>query len=1354
MNRPIRGETKPVVQKILGYLNFSSGLRDTGFLEALSDLYALLAQTHSENTWKQVPVTLAAELAVLNQTSGSFKDVGQATRVLSVVYDKLLPAYREFHRDLLFHQTDDFLFSPFFIGHAFEVVLSQELPWPEDNVFLEQVIRTLNDYIGYRPVPVLEGRDKNEADPHEWVAPIPLYIEGAGVAFGRYQLLIEKCLEILQMTDPAILRDACFDPAHMRELVIDPRAYDFDHPVNRRPNHHFGMWDSHTIDENGYFRRFVVHSLTLDGILQRLESAYTGESEVSHVPYEELLYEAGAILAGTMLMGAGISGDHTHTFDSNMTLMTLMPHIASYRDRFYESLMTRIPETMHPRMEQERKRLHQPFGGARQSLNKQLAKQRADQLQRFHLARTLARMGYFEAANRQADIIAVVSARILCKMDCYITEGHLLIDQEKPEQAGEVLPKIENLLHRGVACGAIADPWTILGFGAQFSLFPAVDNTVHDHRIDDLINLLNDIFDLACRLQKEAAASGLENLQTEVSNQLAQLAGWWDQFGSMDVSGVEGFSGQAVWESSNMVANALAAWHKAGTAAGDIQFWSRHVERFESPKAYVMLGEALLDQRDLVAAMALMMHWLNQSDRIPLTEGDFSFHSLIMRWIELVWKQEPKKVSVDASQKLSAPLEPAKRWEMTKKLFDFLEANAGEYWNIPVFEIEADGNMAGHDAGPSSEEGHRGIDDTYSAAYENVTYHDTAEDGVDEDIAEGNGFEGSSRFNDDDDFELFKETDRISDRLAFLITMSKLWRYSATKSPRITGGAGGNEAECETLIEWLKQAAGFQRGLEKLLASVTSYEVPPPKGTQDSLMEYDKHRGTKEILLDRIVWTIVEVLDSICTIFSVLGTEVPAEMLNMLRGWQKTVLPVFSAAYRGEVKTVKKLWPEMMTELLNETLLYVPTSRGGSPMNIVAVRFLQQTIIRLFEYGPRLGLIAETVELLHTVEQMEQLHPLKQGAITEYDRLFEKATRAIARCVSESSKKWRVKKEEPTPTVSHALADYMEQIIEILLAGWLSHSKQIRISPVESIADKRVWEGMKGFIQKYGHDIFTQNFMAFGNLRAVLHQGTKNYLQSLIQIYKEEGELETAQILIEDLISSTITMDEAVYNLDVIFESIAENYSEYIDYNSTTIHSDRGERLYMLLDMLRVLTGYERISWNLKPVYWVHDEMIRAQRQDAAEIWERAVAKRSIQAAEEHLKHYMRLSEKYGMWLPSVHERLQERFVRPLQIDRMCGIVPEAVREARDGTSPKKAFLKLEEQIELFAREPMGVGYEVPMWLSSLQDEVLTTRLDESEESKTEDVYNLPPLIPQIRLSRAELNRQIKHCVNNPGLTL
>ena len=50
------------------------------------------------------------------------------------------------------------------------------------------------------------------------------------------------------------------------ELALDPRAYDFDHPVNKRPNYHFGQWDPHAIDPRGFYHRFVVQQVTLDAL--------------------------------------------------------------------------------------------------------------------------------------------------------------------------------------------------------------------------------------------------------------------------------------------------------------------------------------------------------------------------------------------------------------------------------------------------------------------------------------------------------------------------------------------------------------------------------------------------------------------------------------------------------------------------------------------------------------------------------------------------------------------------------------------------------------------------------------------------------------------------------------------------------------------------------------------------------------------------------------------------------------------------------------------------------------------------------------------------------------------------------
>ncbi|MDR3182015.1 MAG: hypothetical protein LBT89_03695 [Planctomycetaceae bacterium] len=1413
---------------VLGYLNFSSGNREVRFFQSLDSLFRFCGSesVHTEDgcTAQQVIALLQHELQKLAEQSKVFKVDDQAGLILQLVEKHFFQEYRKFHQDLLFHQTNEFLFNSFFLGKIFETVLKQGTPWTETERIVPAVISQLNDYIGYRPIPVLEGRvEKHQPYLHEWSSTIPLYLNGIGVAAGRYSDIVRQALDILRRTEPSVLREACFDLDKMQELVMDARAYDFDHPVNRKPNYHFGLWDPNDIDNDGFYRRFVVHQVTVDGIMSRVAAARLGEPDVAGVPYDELIYEAGAVLAGTMLMGSGVCGDTPGTYTSETSLNDLMPIIAGYRDQFYEMLLVMMPDKMKPRIKAEQERLFQPFGGCRQALNRQMAKRRADQLQRMHLARLYARLGYPEAAMKQTEIISVASSRILTTIDCHITTTHLLIDNGKLEEAAANLPQIEDWIHRGIACGAIVDPWTMLGFGGTFSLFHNAENAIHDHRVDDLINLLEEIFDLYSRLEKEAAASGNGDLQSDLSDKMSGLAGWWDQFGSTEVDSLESFSGNETWESAAVVSTALAAWHKAGTAAGDVAFWQRHVDRFKSPKAFVLLAEALLDQQDPVASMALLMHWLSHSEKIPLIEGDYSFHSILLRWMEQLWRDKNDVPKTPRRQTIRnvPPLPFEERWQLTQKFFDFLEANADEYWEVPTLELEdewfakdkgskkKDGKKTGGDKADKSKGKPKGKnadtdsegeepdfgnifdypykdkprkkrkneqeDSPFQSLYDEMSFHDSTDDGIDGSMMD---VPAPGSFNDDEDFEIISETERISDRLTFIVSMTKLWKFvteriakqsvsrkSGEVLPNMRENGSVTDAQTssasfpasldDAALAWLRQITKLSGGLHELLQRVSEYQVPPPKGTSDSLLEYDRHRGTKEILIDRIVWTQVEVRDAKMLLEAFLGSK----HWESHEEWETAVLYVLQAVFSNDTKAVKKLWGGMRQVLARETILYVPTSRGGSAHAIVRCRCIQQAIIRLMEYAPRLGLLIEAFGILSTVQTMEEMNTISPGAITEFDRLVETATRAITKCVSVSARSWKMSRnsDKERELQDAALVDYMEQIVEQLLACWLSHSKQIRVSTVESIVDRNYWDDVKRFIQQYGHDIFTQQNMGFGNLRAMLHQGVGNYLRSLLKIRKDGGEVEIANKLLDDLERRKIDWDSAVARLEIILESVAENYSEYVDYNSTTTHSDHGEKLYMLLDMLRVQVGYERVSWNLKPVYWIHDAMIRSGCDGAAVLWEKAVANRSLHAAEEHVRHYNRLSEKYGMWLPSIYERLEERFVRPLQIDRMCGLVPKAARQVYQ-EGEKTAFGELAEQVENFAKTPLGVGFEMPEWLSALQEEVMMLRLDDISEDKDtvkseeNDIFGTAPHFDQICLSRYQLDKIIQTLINGEGV--
>src|SRR5262245_42611077 len=292
-----------------------------------------------------------AELSVLRQgQSSAFRDTEQVEGVLRLAFECVLPAYRAHHADLLFHQSDNDLYQPFFLARVFEAVLAQRGPWNEDQRIIQGTLRKLNDYVGHRPIATLESRPQGEPYEHERIRPIPLFIKGAGVAWGKYQRLVEKALEILGDTDSNLQHEACFSLEQLDELALDPRGYDFGHPADKRPNYVFGEWDPHLIDNQGRYRRYVARQVILDGLLER-----AGEGR-GDIDADEAFLESAGVLAGTILMATGICGFGPETHDSSVTLSNLVPRVARYREAFYDALIKRLPDKHAARLRKEGKR--------------------------------------------------------------------------------------------------------------------------------------------------------------------------------------------------------------------------------------------------------------------------------------------------------------------------------------------------------------------------------------------------------------------------------------------------------------------------------------------------------------------------------------------------------------------------------------------------------------------------------------------------------------------------------------------------------------------------------------------------------------------------------------------------------------------------------------------------------------------------------------------------------------------------------------------------------------------------------------------------------------------------------------
>ncbi|HMP05560.1 MAG TPA: hypothetical protein PJ982_04350 [Lacipirellulaceae bacterium] len=1160
------------------------------------------------------------------------------------------------------------------------------------------------------------------------------------MATGRYEALIARALEILQNADPEILARAWFDLQRVEEIVLDPRAYDFDHPVNRRPNYHFGQWDPNQISQDGYYWRFVLQQITLDALMTRVDGPADRDGAAADGQRADRLEEAAAVLAGTILMASGTSGDSPGRHDSSVTLSTLLPQIASYRDDFYQHLLGKMTGPHGERLRDEAQRTRQPLGGARQHLNHELARRRALQLQHVHLALLFARMGRPESALRQADAVRVASARMLTAIYCRLTSGHDALDRDELAPVVDDLAHIEELLHRAIGCGALVDPWNVVGFAGNFSLFPALENTVHDWRVDELIELVEQILDLAARAWSEAAAVDNGPLEAQFSTILTRLSAWWDQFAAASVEGVKRLVAKEIEVSANLVAGALNAWHKAGAAAGDVAFWRLFVDQFDSSKAFQLVIEALLDHGDTVAARALMMQWVNQRDRTPLDAGDISFHPLAFQWL----------ATVQAQQHATGE----DRWPEVAMFFAYLEANAEEFWQAPAlrlagavprgddssldpsaeiddedddFDYEYDYEEPPDDASDFEDAIAEGDDDEdegqnglFGAAYEGMNYRDSTDDGVEGDVAD----DGAEPLHTE--WEL--EAERLEQRLSFLNTVAKLWKHAA-----MTWGGGGDRAQRrEALDQWLAQAGDNYRRLLELLDEVHNYRFRQPSGSHESLVEFDRVRTIKDSLIQKIIATCVETAAAARLLMTTrddaddaerFGEPIDAASVQLLR-----------AVLAGDRASVRQQWNGYLATLAHRPMLYVPHTRGGEPAAVVVTRSLQRLLNDLAGWLPKLGLIRETCELLKVAQQLETENPVGQGAVTEFDALFENGYQAIVRAIVESAEQWHdVGPRGGKQDADHLLVDVLQQLTERQLDRWLAHSRTLRLSVVEKLSSDDDWARFVRFVERYGGELFTQKFLSLGNLRGILHQGVDAWLANLADDPYAECDL-----LLVDELDDKWPRGDAVEMLAIAIEAVVENYRGYRDYNTTTTQSDHGELLYQFIDFLRQRAAYDRVAWNLKPVVWAHEILVRHGRDAAAEMWRQAFAERTGDAADIHLKRLAILAAEYGMQLPTVSDRLNERFVRPLVIDRLRALVEPSM----NGRPPVRdaAFAALETEIGELAGEPHGSGLDVPDWLSALGDEVTTAR---SRMNHVSSADRLSRRIGQVRLSWSEILEQL-----------
>ncbi len=1274
------------LRDLLGYLNFSQGAPGARFRSGLNELFRDPLRARSPAVLRDFLLTELQRLSASGDAACA--NPAQAEAVIQLTLNDLLPAYQRHHADLLGHLTEADHYAPLLLARMFEAVLSARAECGDNKPTqtIAVAVKRLNHYVGYRPVAVLENDRRSEVYAHERFCPLPLYFSDVGAAAGPYEALINSTMAFMRDLPEDLVSGAHFSVDRLSELSLDMRSHDHLHPVNKRTNYVFGEWDPEEIDTKGFYRRFILRRLIVDSLLDWIN----GKAGKAGKADPERLFDASAVLAGTILMASAISGSGPQTYDSSVSLTSLLPVVARQRDNFYQKLLESAKGERARRLKKLAKDSRQPFGHVRHELNMYLAKYGADQVQHRHLSWMFARMGFEQASCEEASVIPCLSARFESEIQSRLVMVPRIVRSGELEKARQLINEVIDLLHRGIECGGMVDPWNILAFQGLFPLFFTREDSIPDSRVEVLLDIMGQIFDVCSLTMSEASAAGRKDLHEAVLHDFRTLAEQWDRYATTTVNDLTHVEGIKSVEAATQVARVLAEWRTAGESAGDISFWRQHVEDFDATSSFAQVVTALLDRNDHVAAMGLLMQWLSRAETVALENGPHSIHRMLHRLLQCICDQ-PDEIQ---------------RWSSLRRLFAFMEANAGSCWEIPSLgefaEQRKKDRKGGKDAKDDLDLEHLfdrddSEENLLEAAWDDVTYRDSTDDGNASDTMDGPSSPGTTEFE-----MLYRQ---IEPRLKFLHTVGSLWGIAAVCVARSAATSETAADQKEHLREWLASIRSRLNGLGELVREVRDYEIPSMGSGLEGNIEYDVQMQCRFLLMQNALSTTVEFLMAERLIGAVIAED-PAGSKDSV-SLDRQLSRMFTAAFARDADAARKCFPALCKELKRRPLLYVPFENGGQPTAILKARTLQSMIRVLLSQLPRLGLLEETFELLQTSLQMERtLRPSGQ-AVTEFDRLYRIGLSSSVECILQSATRWKADGKQRVKNILRRIQRLLDSYSDL----WTRHSGSMRLSIVEDLHDDEYAVEVRDFINDYGEDLFHTRMLTLGNVRAILHHGAETLFEEL----QETVALTQNVKILEDFESGELDREDAAEMAEFVYECVVDNFDRFLEYNTTTTHSDYGNRLYCLLDFLRLEALYDRFEWNTIPWQVAHETMVRRGDMEVAAGVEEYVGDESREISGSFVEELETLETEYGVRLPALHDHIGERIIGALAQNRMAALVPRSCPGTPGYTNEEVEhnFQTLRNEIADFMNARIGSGIEPPDWMQRLAGE-----LDRAQEGR------------------------------------
>jgi hypothetical protein len=358
--------------------------------------------------------------------------------------------------------------------------------------------------------------------------------------------------------------------------------------------------------------------------------------------------------------------------------------------------------------------------------------------------------------------------------------------------------------------------------------------------------------------------------------------------------------------------------------------------------------------------------------------------------------------------------------------------------------------------------------------------------------------------------------------------------------------------------------------------------------------------------------------------------------------------------------------------------------------------------------------------------------------VTEFDRLFRIGLACSVEAILTAATRWKT----DTPRQRRNVYRRIQRLLDAYKGLWATHSSSMRLSVVEELHDSERAEEVREFIERYGDDLFHTRMLTLGNARAIVHHGADSLLEEL----EQTASLTQTVKIVEDVNSGRIDREEATDLMEFVYESVVDNFDRFLEYNTTTTHSDYGNRLYCLLDFLRLESVYDRFNWNHIPYQIAHEAAVRFGADDVAAEVELELRNATSEVAESLVEELRELESEYGVQLPTLHDRINERIVGALAVNRMTARVSRC-SPGLNGVSEEEAsasFAILRREIADFMDSRLGSGIEPPDWMQQLGRE-----FERSQEEYTGLIADSLMTDEFQKVTQKDIDRQLSRLVDD-----